>query len=54
MVFDSGMGDGWLVYREIGAGGPEGAIQAKDGTLGDLAGADEVVIDVCLPGHCIR
>lgn len=54
MGFDEGMGDGLLVYREVGAGGPDGAVQAKDGTLSDLAGADEVGIDVCLPGHCVR
>lgn len=31
--------------------GPETSVCTKNGCLSDLAGANKVIVDVCLPGH---
>lgn len=38
-------------YLEIRGGGPKGGVEANDGSLADLAGADHVVVNVRLPRH---
>lgn len=44
-------GGGRHTHAETRGGSPESAVHAADGGLGDVASADEVVVNVRLPAH---
>jgi hypothetical protein len=39
-------------YGETTSGGPNTTFLAEDGALSNSLGANQVVVDVCLPAHC--
>lgn len=41
-------------YLETGGNGPLGTVVTKDGSLGNMASANKVVINVLLPRHSVE